>query len=187
MGRIGKLVTLFHAAKKWASDAENVHESMIQTTDYGRRIPYYRLNVQEGLGSMKLDEWKKDRGVSKITRLKWKLMSQECPKPVTTLEYIRAKTEEELRRPDTIELLNRCAAILVESRRLRLQIASLWERQVLCVRFKCPAPGKCNRRTGDITDRDKFQRHLLKHHPDMSTNLDQIISECTLPYDHCII
>lgn len=53
-------------AKKWASDSEKTHEDMtkkqVQSTI---KFNYYRLNVDEGLAAMKLDEWKA-RGAMRV-------------------------------------------------------------------------------------------------------------------------
>ena len=42
--------------KKCATDAEKTHEYLLELIE--NRFPYYRLNVEEGIGAMKLDEWK---------------------------------------------------------------------------------------------------------------------------------
>ena len=42
--------------KKCATDAEKTHEHLLELID--SRFPYFRLNVREGIGAMKLDEWK---------------------------------------------------------------------------------------------------------------------------------
>ena len=42
--------------KKWATDAEKTHDYLTELI--GNKFPYYRLNVDRGIGNMKLDEWK---------------------------------------------------------------------------------------------------------------------------------
>ena len=42
--------------KKCATDAEKTHEYLLDLTKY--RTSYHRLNVEKGIGCMKLDEWK---------------------------------------------------------------------------------------------------------------------------------
>lgn len=42
--------------KKCATDAEKTHEYLLELIE--ARSTYYRLNVDEGIGAMKLDEWK---------------------------------------------------------------------------------------------------------------------------------
>ena len=45
-------------ARKWASDSEKTHDDMIQKVDSCTDKPeYFRLNVEEGLDKMKLDDW----------------------------------------------------------------------------------------------------------------------------------
>ena len=44
-------------ARKWASDSEQTHLSMLNAKKEGN-FDYFRLNVEEGLGLMKLDEWR---------------------------------------------------------------------------------------------------------------------------------
>lgn len=46
-------------ARKWASDSEKTHSDMLKKHVHsGSKFHYMRLNVEEGLGDMKLDEWK---------------------------------------------------------------------------------------------------------------------------------
>lgn len=46
-------------ARKWATDSENTHDQMIKyKRNSSYKFAYYRLNVEEGLGLMKLDEWR---------------------------------------------------------------------------------------------------------------------------------
>ena len=44
-------------ARKWASDSEKTHEAMLKAKSEVR-FNYLRLNVEEGLDHMKLDEWR---------------------------------------------------------------------------------------------------------------------------------
>lgn len=46
-------------ARKWATDAEKTHDQMLRDKrNSAFKFHYYRLNVEEGLGLMKLDEWR---------------------------------------------------------------------------------------------------------------------------------
>ena len=47
-----------NVARKWASEAEVTHYNMAKRVKDFEGLQYYRLNVEDGLGSMKLDEWK---------------------------------------------------------------------------------------------------------------------------------
>lgn len=44
-------------ARKWASDSEQTHLAMLNARSEGH-FDYFRLNVEEGLDLMKLDEWR---------------------------------------------------------------------------------------------------------------------------------
>lgn len=44
-------------ARKWASDSEQTHLAMLNAKSEGH-FDYFRLNVEEGLDLMKLDEWR---------------------------------------------------------------------------------------------------------------------------------
>ena len=52
-------------AKKWASESETQHEAMIREQRKFGFMRYYRLNVEEGLDEMKLDEWR-TRGRARV-------------------------------------------------------------------------------------------------------------------------
>ncbi len=56
---IGRYWNYLNFARKWATDSEKTHQQMIR--DKGNstfKFHYRRLNVEEGLGLMKLDEWR---------------------------------------------------------------------------------------------------------------------------------
>ncbi len=49
----------FNFAKKWASESESTHIDMMKKLTHSSfKFEYFRLNVDEGLAAMKLDEWK---------------------------------------------------------------------------------------------------------------------------------
>lgn len=53
-------------AKKWASESEKTHEDMMRKRVHSTiKFNYYRLNVEEGLAAMRLDEWKA-RGAMRV-------------------------------------------------------------------------------------------------------------------------
>ncbi|MCJ1456642.1 hypothetical protein MMC28_007004 [Mycoblastus sanguinarius] len=64
--RIGKhsglsqYINYLNFAKKWASESEATHERMLGQIPIATETPfrYFRLNVEDGLGPIKLDEWK---------------------------------------------------------------------------------------------------------------------------------
>lgn len=49
--------TIVNWAKKWATDSEQPHLRMMKWRDRNK-FGYFRLNVEEGLDEMKLDEWR---------------------------------------------------------------------------------------------------------------------------------
>ena len=62
-----RLYHYMNFAKKWSTDSENTHISMFNMkTRLNDRFEYFRLNVQEGIGETKLDEWRK-RGKLRTT------------------------------------------------------------------------------------------------------------------------
>ncbi|KAI9797782.1 MAG: hypothetical protein M1833_005284 [Piccolia ochrophora] len=62
-GGLSKYVTFLNFAKKWASDSERTHNDMVNDTLRKSHITYHRLNVDKGIGKMKLDEWKRRHGL----------------------------------------------------------------------------------------------------------------------------
>ena len=60
-----RFINFMNVARKWASDSEKEHGVMNQRKD-GAAFKYYRLNVPDGIGSLKLDDWRV-RGRVRIT------------------------------------------------------------------------------------------------------------------------
>ena len=134
-------------AKKWATDSEDKHETMLTLTRMNR-VPYFRLNVERGIGSMKLDEFKikGDRNV--------------------TLEKIRKATEDYLSTKEVKNQIRECARLLVERRRRRAHDRHLdrWERFCFGVEYCCRIP-ECTDGNGTVYDtRDLLRQHLQDTH-----------------------
>ena len=56
---LGKFIHYENFARKWASDSEGAHFTMQDNWEQSdRSFKYHRLNVENGLARMKLDEWK---------------------------------------------------------------------------------------------------------------------------------
>ena len=55
-----RLINLLKFGKKWMTNSEGPHEYMIEKCNEGD-FEYYRLDVDEGVGPIKLDAWKKTR------------------------------------------------------------------------------------------------------------------------------
>lgn len=133
-----------NAAAKWATDSEKTHETVSDITR--DNVDYFRLNVEHGIGKMKLDEWKGKKGRE-------------------TLGLIRAKTEAYLTSPEAQEDLDASARHLVEVRRRRSNGSDheLWERfchgvEYACCHDKCPNGGKRYRK------RRELRSHIVKVH-----------------------
>ncbi|KAL6712759.1 hypothetical protein ACLMJK_009697 [Lecanora helva] len=57
-----RFINFMNVAKKWASDSEREHEwQRRKSRDPITGFRYFRLNVEDGLGTMKLDEWRSRR------------------------------------------------------------------------------------------------------------------------------
>ena len=52
-----RFINFLNVARKWASESEEVHARMLNRKE-GAPFKYYRLNVPDGIGSLKLDEWR---------------------------------------------------------------------------------------------------------------------------------
>ena len=52
-----RFINFLNVARKWASESEEVHVRMLNRKE-GAPFEYYRLNVPDGIGSLKLDEWR---------------------------------------------------------------------------------------------------------------------------------
>ena len=56
---IGRYWNYLNFARGWATDSEKTHDQMIKYRNNSTfKFHYHRLNVEEGLDSMKLDEWR---------------------------------------------------------------------------------------------------------------------------------
>ena len=137
-------------------DARYVHETMLHNAERKRLIKYTRLNVQEGLDGIALDEWKGKHGSD-------------------TLRLIREKTEDYLRSDDVKRQLAKAARVLVEARRERA-CTEHWERFCHGTEYVCTVP---NCMDSDMVHRERgdLRRHLENvHQLDLSsveTLLDQ--------------
>jgi hypothetical protein len=97
-------------AKKIASDSEYVHHLMDAIQHSGRDKRYYqRFNVENGVGEIKLGEWKRTNKI-----------------PHTTQDQIEHFTEEYVRQVEVQQELQKLARMLVETRIQRSK-TSQWE------------------------------------------------------------
>ena len=54
---LSRYINQFNIVRKWATDPEDTHSSMQKAKKSGN-FEYFRFNVEEGLGQMKLDQWR---------------------------------------------------------------------------------------------------------------------------------
>lgn len=127
-----------NAAIKWASQSETVHENLLETTQ--GKADYCRLNVEHGLGKMKLDTWKGKKGRE-------------------TLDWIQAKTGEYLSSDATKIQIRETAQRLVKIRRERASQpnSDRWERFCHGVEYACCQEGCTN------GERYKEEQDLARH------------------------
>lgn len=145
-GGYGQILWYLNAAAKWATQSEGTHDNMIHNT---RRdgAQYFRLNVEHGIGKMKLDAWKGSRGNK-------------------TLELLRTKTDEYLASPEGESLVSRTARELATIRQARANLQAdpdRWERFCHGVEYACPV-APCDQGEKRWTRRE-LQRHVQDLHP----------------------
>lgn len=265
-------------ARKWASDSEETHEVMLKESGRGGSLKYFRLNVEEGLDLMKLDEWRargpvrtkigkrigafrsywrKDQckdtkfdGAGAVSDKRDNVLdekyghlqngssttdmngngnmdhtgqqalgepSEQAPARThalngaattstahlehivsgattsghlpatgisarqfdsdvdntripswfrpknTTLESIRGYTEKYLSRPETIEMIEQCAKLLVEGRRGRAKNLPRWEKVCFDTWYQCRI-WECPRGEKEYDQEKQFRKHLLDKH-----------------------
>jgi hypothetical protein len=138
---------IFRSAKAGLTDCEKVHlrvEKMAeQFSGQIGGFEYFRFNVEEGLGKMKIDE----------------------NKP-TTLATIMQCTRDELSKPEVQQNIRALAEDLVEHRRYRMStFPSQWERFTCCTTYVC-TDGCVNEKghAVKLDTRDEMSDHLQKEH-----------------------
>ena len=139
-----------NAAAKWATDSEKTHETVSDMAQ--NNAEYFRLNVEHGIGKMKLDAWKGRRGIE-------------------TLDLIRAKTDDYLQSPEARRKIAESARHLVKIRRMRSSGEDLdhWERYCHGVEYACCWDG-CED-SGRRYNRQDLRRHLEETHHCLDYNV----------------
>jgi hypothetical protein len=146
-----ELYTYIRAAKKLATNSQMVHENMLGEKS-NHNLPYHRLNVpaREGLGEMKLDEWKKRGGIKRR------------PEARTTLAKIRKATEAYLGCDEVIQEMTGIAETLVKRRRARSD-TPLWGMVSTGLQYCCTYP-KCSKGMKLRNCPDNLRKHLIMKH-----------------------
>jgi hypothetical protein len=139
------------------TECEKTHSDVQEIADDKRNeegaFEYFRFNVEEDLGKIKMNEWKdrRDDGNGGIG---------------TTIDYIRTCTVKELKKPLVQQRLTELATLLVARRRERArEDKDRWERFACCTRYKCSSD-EC-RIGGDILYfplRREMREHLERVH-----------------------
>lgn len=143
-------------ARKWATNSEGIHEKIDKARcdlEKSDAFEYCRLNVEEGLGRMRLDEW--------CTRPSFRSKAGARNK---TLETIRKHTENYLANEKVQKNIKKCAKVLVEIRRERAESnPQRWERACFGAWYQCRVPG-CPRGEKKYHQQKDIQKHLLHKH-----------------------
>lgn len=146
-----------NTAAKWATQSETTHHTVFDATR-NNGADYHRLNVEHGIGKMKLDAWKGKRGCK-------------------TLELLRSRTADYLNSSGGKREVTNTARLLVEVRRARSNPQSdlnRWERFSQGVEYAC-CVNTCSE--GDM--RWKYRKDL-RHHLELLHRCDPAILESLL-------
>jgi hypothetical protein len=180
-GIFGRWWAFVNFAKKWASDSYLVHRNMELHTNMGEKYAYKRFNVSEGLGEMKLDEWKN------------KNWAQRPRSKNKTLAHIQLVTTAYLDQPDVKQKLRDTARILISNRQIR-SADEKWDAVASGVRWRCqctPCPFYGNPFESNLG----LKQHLAEHHsdkgfvygqsmtPEQTRKLDEMVQQGRLPLD----
>ena len=97
-----RFLNFLNVARKWASESEDVHVRMLNRRE-GAPFKYYRLNVPDGIGSLKLDEWRvRGRVRTTIGKAIVKLRSGNAVKSVVPKWRPHRVGEEEPKKSETV-------------------------------------------------------------------------------------
>jgi hypothetical protein len=179
-GIFGKYWAFVNFAKKWASNSVNVHIDMQNTTKQGKEPPYRRFNVVEGLGDMKMDEWK-NKNWARRPRAENK-----------TIAHIRKVTRMYLNQERTRQDLEYVADLLVANRRVRSS-SSRWALVASGERYRCTCT-PCSLYQHPFESEDGLTQHLKATHlehlrivdvgnmtPEETQRLNEVIEQGRLP------
>ena len=152
-GRIPKggykqYIAYANLAAKWATQSEATHETVSRATR--GNADYFRLNVEHGIGTMKLDEWKGKGGAK-------------------TLHLLRTETNKYLQSDEGRRLISTTAEHLVNVRRARSSQTHLdkWERFCQGVEYRCPV--QTCRHSDETWQRHHLCQHLQNIYPSHNT------------------
>ena len=100
------IISLVRTLVSSATDTQrSVHA--LQAISLEEKFPFFRFNVDRGVGELRLDEWKRPK-------------KGKPPSSSETLQHIERATHRYLEQNDTQAELDKCARLLISLRRLRL-------------------------------------------------------------------
>lgn len=131
--------------------SESIHEGVIYASRL-QSFDYHRLEVEEGLQDVPLDEWR-----SKISGK-------------TTFQNIEAATRTYLRKKEVRNKIQQCARFLVGKRTLRAQTMR-WERFATGTRYRCPF-SECPISEARYNNRNELMDHMRMRHNQAPPDVD---------------
>lgn len=148
-----------NTAAKWATQSEATHHTIVDATR--SFADYFRLNVEHGIGKMKLDAWKGKKGRK-------------------TLELIRTKTQDYLDSAEGQQQISVSARQLVSVRRARSSHMYIdrWERFCYGVEYACCVNTCPDGKDKRYEDRQTVRRHIQEFHPYKHNTLESLLDEC---------
>jgi hypothetical protein len=162
---------LLKNAKGALTECQKTHESIQIMARHlqgsSKAFKYYRFNVEEGLGKVKMDEWKNRRDDGK---------GGTC----NTLRYIRNCTDKELAKTEVQDNLKALAALLVAQRRKRIKDdLEMWQRFATCVQYKCAADDcRVDGKIRYFNIRRELRQHLLVVHNIPLESMEPELDQC---------
>lgn len=153
-----------NTAAKWATESEKTHHTILDAIrlDATRSFAeYFRLNVEHGIGKMKLDAWKGEKGCK-------------------TLALIRTKTQDYLDSPEGRQHISASARLLVRVRRARSSDMYIdrWETFCHGVEYACCEPTCPDGKDKMYDDRNALRRHVQELHRSRCNRLEAFLDEC---------
>lgn len=147
---IWKYINLIKAAKAIPTDSDDTGAARLCEV---AKIPYFRFNVlrTQGLGEVKLDEWKTKGGIHRRKEHE------------TTLGRIRDMTEAYCEERGVVTKFKDVAKILVEQRRQRCEIPRLWETYATGAQYRCTYDG-CRKTQKIRACKEDLRDHLQRRH-----------------------
>ena len=148
-----------NTAARWATQSEATHHTIVDSTR--NCADYFRLNVEHGIGKMKLDAWKGKKGRK-------------------TLELIRTKTQDYLDSAEGQQQISASARQLVNVRRARSshKYIDRWEKFCHGVEYACCVTTCPDGKDKRYEDRQALRIHIQDVHPSKNNSLETFLDEC---------